>query len=323
MSEESTEASGPSPAQGEGRRFSLRRTRPATKATLAVAVLVVTGAAVALAVSVSPSGSGSPQADMAGMSGMPGMSGPASPTQPHSDGLSDSERGFRMVPETVPTEPGDDQRLEFRIIGPGGMPETSFERNATKLLHFFVVRDDMAAYQHVHPEPAGDLWRTTIDIPDGGTYRMYAEFVPVGSADPSHPIVLGRNIIIPGDTTPATLPPPAASARAGPYTVTRPDGPAQPIAKQVNQLRFAITGPDGAPVGDLGTYLGAYAHVSAFHTLSQSVTHMHPIESPGDGQAPAELTFHAQFAERGEHRLFLEFRAGGRLHTAAFTLFVT
>ncbi|WP_232376584.1 hypothetical protein [Amycolatopsis aidingensis] len=320
MNEHSSTTAAPSPAPGEGRRFASLRPRWSPRAALAAAAVVVVGAA-AVGFLIGSSG-GSPPAGMAGMDGMPGMA-PASATQPHSDGLSDSERGFRLVPETVPTEPGADQRLEFRIIGPGGLPETSFQRNATKLLHFFLVRDDMAAYQHVHPEPVGELWRTTIDIPDGGTYRMYTEFVPEDSANPMHPIVLGHNIIIPGDTSPVTLPPPAATATAGPYTVTRPDGPAQPIAKQVNQLRFAITGPDGAPIGDLQTYLGAYAHVSAFHTLSQSVTHMHPVERPGAGAVPAELTFHAQFAERGEHRLFLEFRAGGRLHTAAFTLFVT
>lgn len=35
-----------------------------------------------------------------------------------------------------------------------------------------------------------------------------------------------------------------------------------------------------------------------------------------------ELTFRSVFAERGWHRLFLEFSHGGRLHTAAFTVAV-
>jgi len=305
---------------GPRRRFGLGRSGWAFEAALAVVAIAVVGA-VALVVSITPSTGAGPHAGMPNMAGTQ-PSGVMAPVAPHSDGLSDSEMGYRMMPLTVPKAPGGDQTVDFRIIGPAGMPETRFPPNATKELHFFIVRDDMTAYQHVHPEVVGDLWRTKVTIPDGGTYRMYAEFTPAGT-DPMHPTVLGRNIVIPGDTTHIPLPPPEAEARAGDYTVTRPEGPGQPIVKQMNTLRFAITDPTGRPVTGLETHLGAYGHVSAFNVLSQSVTHMHPLEQPGSGPSPSALTFQAQFAERGEHRMFLEFRAGGEVRTAAFTVFVT
>lgn len=241
----------------------------------------------------------------------------------HSDGLSAVERGYRLVPVTVPERTGAARLVEFRVLGPDGTAVTDFEVNATKRLHFFVVRDDMAHFQHLHPVDANGLWRTRVAIPDGGSYRMYAEFVPPGSRSRMHPTVLGSTFIVPGDTTYVPMPGPAASVQVDGYTVTRLEG-AGPVARTApNTLTFAVTDAAGDPVTDLEPYLGSYAHISAFNALSLSVTHLHPTQAVDPASsAPAELTFQARFAERGEHRVFLEFQIDGVVHTAAITLFV-
>jgi hypothetical protein len=241
----------------------------------------------------------------------------------HSDGLSAVERGYRLVPVTVPERTGPSRHVEFRVVGPDGGAVTDFEVKATKRLHFFVIRDDMSHFQHLHPVAADGVWRTNVAIPDGGTYRMYAEFVPPGSQSLMHPTVLGFTFIVPGDTTYIPMPEPAASVQVGDYTVTRPEG-AAPAARSVpNTLTFAITDSAGDPVTDLEPYLGSYAHISAFNALSLSVTHLHPTQSVDPAAAaPEELTFRARFAERGEHRVFLEFQVDGVVHIAPITLFV-
>jgi hypothetical protein len=227
------------------------------------------------------------------------------------------------VADAVPDRPGAGHVVEFRVVGPERTPVTDFEINATKRLHLFVVRDDMSHFQHVHPTASDGVWRTRVDIPDGGTYRMYAEFVPPGSTNLMHPIVLGRTFIVPGDTTYLPMPEPTASVRVGDLTVTRVEG-AEPVARRVpNTLTFAVTDADGDPVDGLEPYLGSYAHISAFNALSLSVTHLHPTQRTDPGAvAPDELTFRARFAERGEHRVFLEFQVDGEMHMAPFTLFV-
>ncbi|RZS34421.1 hypothetical protein EV193_109212 [Herbihabitans rhizosphaerae] len=293
------------------------RVRWAVEAGIVIVGLAIV-AAIAVVVSFGPSSSA--PGGHAGMI-MPPAGAPTS-TTPHSDGLTDSDGGFRLKTLAVPKARGQEQPVAFQIIGPGGTPERRFTENATKQIHFFVVRDDMTGYQHRHPVLDGDIWHTTVAITDGGSYRMYAEFVPLGSTDLTHPTVLGAPFVVAGSTAVAPLPPPAATATAGPFTVTRPDGPTQPQVKQINQLRFAITDALGEPAA-LGAHLGAYAHLSAFNTISMSVTHLHPLQPLGDGGPPRELTFHAQFAERGEHRLFLEFAVAGVVRLAEFTLFVT
>jgi hypothetical protein len=242
-------------------------------------------------------------------------------TTPHSDGLSDIQEGFRLVPVTVPATRGTGLPLAFRILSPLGRPETRFQLNMTKSLHFFVVRDDMQAYQHVHPVLDGEVWRTTVSIPDGGAYRMYAEFVPDPTGNLMHPLVLGLAFVIPGDTEFVPLPPPAAETSVDGYTVVRPDGLAQPVMGAVSKIRLRISSSAG-PV-EPEPYLGAFGHLTGFDSVMLSVTHMHPVERLGTLLDSGEITFQTQFAQRGEHRLFLEFQHQGKVRTAAFTLFVT
>lgn len=258
-----------------------------------------------------------PGHDMSQMGGAQG----AGTAMSHGDGLSDSHDGFRLVPERLPGKRGPAQPVAFKLLNPSGQPQTDYVRHQTKLLHMIVVRDDMHAFQHVHPRLDGDTWRTRIDVPDGGQYRIFAEFMPESGQPRRHPVLVGAPFVVAGDTTFRPLPAPAGSARAGEYTVRRPDGPAQPIVDRTQTLRFAITDRQGRPA-KLETYLDSYAHVTAFNAMTMAATHLHPQQRPG-AAVPGELTIQAKFTQRGEHRIFVEFKAGGKVRTAAFTVFVT
>ncbi|SDH44413.1 hypothetical protein SAMN05192558_102274 [Actinokineospora alba] len=242
----------------------------------------------------------------------------------HSDGLSDFENGFRFEPVTLPTTRGDAVPVAFRILGPSGKPETQFQLNATKQLHFFVVRDDMQGYQHLHPELVGDTWKVAVAIADGGAYRMFAEFIPMNTTDTTHPVVLGLPFAIAGDTATVEIPAPAAEADAGSgYRIVRPEGAATVAVRQPTILRFSLRGPDGKPLDTVDPHLGAYGHMTGFHTALLSATHLHPREPLGAPLINGELTFQALFGERGEYRLFLEFNRDGQVHRGAFTVFVS
>ena len=242
----------------------------------------------------------------------------------HSDGLSDAENGYRLEAVTVPSSRGLDRAVAFRVLGVGGKAVTDFRVNQTKKIHFFVVRDDMAIFSHVHPELRGDVWHTSVDLVDGGAYRMFVEFVPFDSADPMHPIVLGLPFAIPGDTELTPVPAPAVSASpVDGFVVSRVDGVAVIPVRTATLLRLAIRGADGTPVRRLDPHLGASGHMTGFNTMLLSATHMHPVEPAGVALVDGELTFRAAFAERGEYRLFLEFSVGGVLRTAAITVMVS
>lgn len=240
----------------------------------------------------------------------------------HSDGLSEAESGYRFERVVMPVGRGSAVPVAFRIVGADGKAVTRFLDNQTKQMHFFAVRDDMHVFRHVHPVLEGETWHTTLDLPDGGAYRMFAEFVPLDTKDARHPVVLGVPFQLSGDTELVPLPAPSASTvTASGFVVEQDQAPVSALRQQ--SLRFRIRTPDGAPVSELQPHLGANGHMTGFHTMLLSATHMHPVEPAGAPLINGELTFQAALPERGEYRLFLEFSHGGKLHTAALTIDVT
>ncbi|MFI5496079.1 hypothetical protein [Actinoplanes sp. NPDC051859] len=251
----------------------------------------------------------------------PAQAPAASAVSYHGDGLSDAYDGFRAEALTLPTGRGPGT-IALRITGPDG-PVTDFRQVHTKPMHMYVVRDDLSGYQHLHPEFSAGAWRSSVTISDGGAYRVYAEFVPHERATGADPTVLGVPFVIAGDTTMVPVPAPEAQARSGAYTVRRLDGVADLTSGTQTGMQFQVL-TSGQPV-TLEPYLGAYAHLSTFEVRTQGLKHLHPLPANITGDAPADgvLSFHAAFAERGDKRMFLQFRAGGTLHEVAFTIFTT
>lgn len=244
----------------------------------------------------------------------------------HGNGLSDSHDGYLMQPVTLPTARGKARDVAFRILGPDGRPLTAYEPAQTKFMHLYALRDDLSGYQHLHPVLTGDLWTAKLDIADGGSYRLYAEFTPRALTGAGHATTLGVSFVIAGDTTLAALPAPAAASTSAELTVTRLDGAAHVPEDRPVLLQFAVTDASGAQVTALEPYLGSLAHMSAFSARDQSLTHVHaPVASAASAAASSDgtLLFHLQFADRGEQRLFLEYQVGGKVRQAAFTVFVT
>ncbi len=246
---------------------------------------------------------------------------PAAPARPaaspsavvyNSDGLSDTYDGFHVEPVTLPGGRGPGT-IALRVTG----PTADFQEVHTKPMHMYVLRDDLSGYQHVHPVDIDGVWTAPVDIDDGGAYRVYIEFTPRGRPAAADPTVLGVPFVIPGDTAMIPVPAPEETATSGDYTVRRLDGTADLTSGAQTALEFQVL-RDGQPA-ELEPYLGAYAHLSNFEVRTQGLKHLHPLPSTG----PGLLSFHAAFAERGDKRLFLQFRAGGELHEVAFTLFTT
>jgi hypothetical protein len=239
------------------------------------------------------------------------------------DGLADTYDGYTLAPVTLPTGRGTGLPVAFRIIGPDGAPATEYAPVQTVPLHLYVVREDLSHYQHLHPRLDGDTWRATVDVPDGGVYRVYVEFTPAERAGTPHPNLMSVRFIVTGDTSYEPVPAAQPAVRAGPYTVARLDGSADLAAGPATALRFQVRDRRGQPVAALEPYLGAFAHVSSFDVLTAAMTHMHPVVAPNAGPpADGVLTFHTSWRAYGEQRLFLQFQVAGVLYLAAFTVVV-
>ncbi|GLY05487.1 hypothetical protein [Actinoplanes sp. NBRC 101535] len=230
----------------------------------------------------------------------------------NSDGLSDTYDGFHVEALSLPGGRGPGT-VSLQVTG----PTADFQIVHTKPMHMYVLRDDLSGYQHLHPTLADGAWTAPVTITDGGAYRVYIEFTPVGRPTTADPTVLGVPFVIPGDTSMIPVPAPSADASSGEYTVRRLDGTRDLTSGTQTALQFQVL-RDGEPAV-LEPYLGAFAHLSNFEVRTQALMHLHPLPSSSTGQ----LAFHAAFAERGDKRMFLQFMAGGELHEVAFTVFTT
>jgi hypothetical protein len=246
------------------------------------------------------------------MNGMPGMNTVATGT-----GLADTQAGYRFTAPNATLPAGQRTRYRFTIAGPGGKPVTAFAVDQTKQLHFYAVRSDLTGFQHIHPTMAADgTWTADLAALAPGSWRLFASFTPGSGSGKGTALVLSKAVTVPGTATTAPLPAASGTTETDGYTVAVTG---ELMAGMAHPLTVTIS-RGGKPVTDLQPYLDTYAHLTAFHEGDSAFAHLHPETTVnGDHGGPA-LSFHAELPTSGNWRLFLQFRTGGKLHTAALTL---
>jgi hypothetical protein len=244
----------------------------------------------------------------------PVKDGATSGLNPLGDGTRATVAGYTMDAVRLPgaTATGE---VSFRILDRSGTPLTAYTPEQTKLLHLYVVRDDLAQFRHVHPELGSDgTWRGRVDLGVPGRWRVVAEFIPEGA---ERPVVLGTTLRVAGAWKPEPVP-------EGDAAGTSDDGVVQVGllgAGEVGtngRLRVAITSTDGEPLA-LGSYLGATAHLTGFAVGTRGFVHVHPLGAPEVTDDGTVLTFHTTFEQPGSYRMFVQVRVDGMLHQVAVT----
>ena len=138
-------------------------------------------------------------------------------------GLALGDGVHRMVLVEAPTfaRGYGEHHLAFQILRADGEPETDYDEVHERLMHVIVIRRDLTEFQHVHPKLTKGIWRTEIEVPTAGSWRVFADFSSSGSQK-----TLGVDLQVPGDFQPAPFP---ASSEAWTWAITsfaeRPMGP--------------------------------------------------------------------------------------------------
>jgi hypothetical protein len=220
-------------------------------------------------------------------------------------GLQVSDQGYTLRVLSTPT---DDRPLRFDVVGPDGHRVQVYELVHEKPLHLVVVNRDLSGYDHVHPTLSDDgVWSIDLDL-SPGTTRLIADFTPREGPE----LVLGTDLAVAGGYTPAPPTPVTRTSRVGDYEVSLTG---ELVPGQTSAVTATVT-RDGEPVSDLQPHLGAYGHLVALREGDLAYLHVHPEESA----AGPEIPFLAEVPSVGRYRLFLDFRHGGTVHTASFTL---
>jgi hypothetical protein len=214
-----------------------------------------------------------------------------------------------LVPRTAVIDPGRAGEYVFTVTGRDGAPAVL--AGAPRLT---VVRADATHLQVLRPARVADgTWRAALTLPAAGPYRVVADVVPVDGPA----VTLRADLAAPGPFTPE----PFVAARVAEvdgYQV-RLDGDLVPgAAVQV----FATVGRGGVPVTDLEPVDGGFGRMVALREGDLARVDVHPDAAPPapTDRAGPGIAFTAEVPTAATYRLFLDFRHGGALHRAVFTV---
>jgi hypothetical protein len=190
-----------------------------------------------------------------------------------------------------------------------------------KLIHVFVIRDDMSAFAHLHPGTT-DSVRFAAPLPPvpAGRYRVFADIVHESGF--TQTLVTSLEIAADSTGRPTATGNPDDSWFAGPVVknasvVQLEDGsslewrrPPALVAGQPASLSFEVKNADGSPAS-LEPYMGMAGHAVVQRSDAAVFVHLHPM---GTVSMAAQMAF--QMREPGDT---VRGRLGARLSQAEMT----
>ncbi len=242
-------------------------------------------------------------------------------------------------------EAGKETVLSFAVKDKDGKPFNKLKIVHEKLMHLLIVSDDLAFFDHVHPEQQADgTFKLNYKFGEGGTYKLYADFTPENSPQ----IVNVFDVPVggtPRQKTTLTADKEFTKTVDG-LTFTMKTGSELKAAKGV-ALNFFVTDARGKPVTDLQPYLGAMAHFVVISADGAKFLHVHAeagetTETRGTGgheghtdqhgememdvkpdvkdkETPTVMA-HTEFPTGGLYKLWGQFQRNGKIFTAPFVL---
>lgn len=251
------------------------------------------------------------------------------------------------------SEPGQLQAnqpstLSFLVKDKQGAVVKDLQIVHEKPMHLLIVSKDLAEFYHVHPEQSADgSYKVVHTFPNGGDYRLYADFTPKDAVQ----VVEQIDVKVAGpERAKVTL---AADAKYeksvdGLKVVMKPS--AEIRAGQELTLDFqAFDAASGNPASDLQNYLGEVAHFVIISEDLKDFVHAHPMakgesmdsmnmgkakpeDHPADGHEHAtmkgttakagasEVSAHTAFPRAGIYKLWAQFQRGGKVISVPFVI---
>jgi hypothetical protein len=235
---------------------------------------------------------------------------------------------------------GTTANLKIRQFKPdGSTPIVDYEIDMQVLMHVIVVRDDFLTFEHLHPafDAATGTFSQAFAKERYHRYYVFADSEPKGMGQQVFRFTLPSDGPIATGMVPSMASTP--SVPAGPYVVTLSATTLPANAAQT--LDLTIT-KNGRPAQDLGTYLGAAAHVVFISVPTLTYVHVHPHVAGSSSAGPAAAMpqragMHMDMADERAagpnmkmelpalpaalYKVWVQFRgANDKLYTAPFTV---
>jgi hypothetical protein len=216
------------------------------------------------------------------------------------------EYGFEVEVQPPVLHPGDEASLTLRPIDPAGRPVAHYEIVHEKLIHLFVVSQDLEFFAHIHPVLDGNTFHIQTRLPKPGMYRLLADYYPSGSV----PQLSLSTFYVDGPPPSPHLTASLSPQHSANLTANLRIEPEQPIAGLQTRLFFDLNPYDGVE-----PYLGAWGHMLIASEDLVDLIHTHPflVGRP-------TIQFNVIFPRAGLHRIWTQFQRDGVVNTVVFTV---
>jgi uncharacterized cupredoxin-like copper-binding protein len=257
----------------------------------------------------------------------------------------DEARDFKMEFKSEPAEikAGVPAVLSFTVKDKQGKVVKDLQIVHEKPMHLLVVSKDLAEFYHIHPEPSADgSYRVPHNFPNGGEYRLYADFTPKDAVQ----VVEQIDVKVTGtERAKVALTPDEKFEKTvdGLKIVMKPSTELK--AGQELMLDFqAFDAKTNKPATDLQNYLGELAHFVLISEDLKDFVHAHPMSKSehkesgetndhnADGHkhstmedettkpGASEVSAHTAFPRSGIYKIWVQFQRAGKVITVPFVV---
>lgn len=290
-----------------------------------------------------------------GLLGMAGCGQPAEHPPLHADA---GPYRVTLEPDPAVLHAGRPAHLTFRVTHAGtGQPVSNLQILHERALHTFIVSRDFSSFAHVHHEDFAPLDADALrdarftfpyTFPAAGRYLIVNEFTHRDRSWTTHLTLNVDGAPQPSDDAVPESAEVRTDKRFGAYRVALRTSPSPPVAGREVELVCRLSTADGAPVTNLGLYLGSEVHMAVWRLDAAHFGHQHAYTSamarlmasmrgramPADAMAqlmlplmrgPREQEFFGPevplrhvFPAAGAYKVFFEFAPNGEYLVADF-----
>jgi hypothetical protein len=244
---------------------------------------------------------------------------------------------FKANPTEIKT--GEKTDLIFEVKSPIGETVKDLEIAHEKPMHLLIVSEDLDEFYHEHPEPQADgTLKTNFTFPNGGKYRLYADFTPKESSQTSQNFSVNVN----GNERAAKdlkVDEKFEKTVENLRVVMKSDS--ELVSGKQLMLDFqAFDAQTNQTVTDLENYLGEKAHFVIISQDLQEFVHAHPMSKDnvkkdehthGTNSAHGEsdkmaspdsasiVSAHVTFPKASVYKLWAQFKRNGKVINIPFT----
>jgi len=202
-----------------------------------------------------------------------------------------------------------------------GARVTRFEEIHERLFHLFVISHDLKHFSHVHPTIRDDgSFEVDLVLPEAGGYQLLADFLPSGGfLQLAQKTVFTQGYDRGYSQVSRELAVDVGEKISNGTRVKLEVGEEQ-VAGRPGLISCRLEDADtGEALTDLEPYLGSWGHLVIVSADFADVIHSHAITRVSR-PAGSRIQFIERFPRPGFYRMWAQFRRGGTVATASFTI---